>query len=411
MFKKNISGRIMLCIASFSFVIKLILIFMYGNQLTLSSDDLNYVKSAVVLMKTGVFTFHNYNEPTVFIMPLYPFFLAAVFKIFGYGLYGLQVVRLIQAIFSCLTIVLVYLIGKFYFNEKIAIIAAAMMAFYIPNIVTIGYMLTETLFTTLLCLLIYLSLKYLQNPSYLRFAVLGVIWTLATLCRPTIALYPILLLFYILIFLRMKLLKTIQYGCIMLGIFIIIMSPWWLRNYREYGELIPLAASSGNPMLQGTYVDYKQTPENIVYYSLGKNAFETNKSETETAIARIKNEFRKDFWGYLGWYTLGKTYYLWHTVFYWKAFFGIGIEIVQVSHYFILLGFCGIFVLSFKNILRYVLPISVLVYFNIVHCVYMAFDRYAFPLLPLLAVFSAYFIYRVYCICKSGVLWAIRNAY
>ena len=68
----------------------------------------------------------------------------------------------------------------------------------------------------------------------------------------------------------MKVVEMVKLGSIMFIMFGVIMSPWWIRNYLEYGEFIPLAASSGNPFLQGTYINYEQTPENVVYYKLGK---------------------------------------------------------------------------------------------------------------------------------------------
>ncbi|MFZ5986426.1 MAG: glycosyltransferase family 39 protein [Bacillota bacterium] len=380
-----------------SFLIKLILIFKYQNNLTLSSDDLNYIKSAVVLIKRGIYIFHNLNEPTVFVTPLYPFFLAAIFKVFGFGLFGLQMVRIIQAVISSITIIIIFLLAREFFNTKIALISSFLASFYIPNIVTVGYMLTETIFTMLLCLLIYLSIIFGKKPGVVRLLILALVWTAATLCRPTIALYPVMLFIYLFFYRKMKLLDMVKYGTVMFIVFMIIMSPWWIRNYLEYGEFIPLAASSGNPMLQGTYIDYKQTPENIVYYSLGKNAFETNKTEVAVSKMRIKQGFIEDFWGYLKWYTLGKTYLFWFTAFYWKQFFNISSVYVIWFHYVIIISaFLGITVLLFKKISKYILLISVILYFNVVHCVYMAFDRYAFPLISLLSVFSAYFIYLIY---------------
>ena len=97
MHKKIMIQTALYIIISVSFIIKFIIIYRCGNTLTLSSDGFNYIKSAIVLIKEGVFTFHNFNEPTVFVTPLYPFFLAGIFKMFGYGLFGMQVVRIIQA--------------------------------------------------------------------------------------------------------------------------------------------------------------------------------------------------------------------------------------------------------------------------------------------------------------------------
>lgn len=48
---KNKVHLILGVIILISFIIELVLILKYQNRLTLSSDDLNYVKSAVVLIK------------------------------------------------------------------------------------------------------------------------------------------------------------------------------------------------------------------------------------------------------------------------------------------------------------------------------------------------------------------------
>ncbi|HHW47690.1 MAG TPA: glycosyltransferase family 39 protein [Clostridiaceae bacterium] len=374
-----------------SFAIKLILIFKYGDQLTLSSDDLNYLKSAVYLLKKNMFVFHNYNEPTVFVMPLYPLFLSIVMKIFGYGTAGIQAIRVLQAVISCVTILMVFLIAKRLFDKKIALFSAFLVSFYFPNIVTAGYLLTETLFTALLYILLYYSLKFSDEPSYGNFAILGVLWAAAVLCRPTVAPYPVLLFLYLLMHKRMKMGKLMKLGAAMSISFIIIMSPWWVRNFMEYGEFIPLTAASGNPMLQGTYVNYVQTPENVVYYKLGENAFETNKIEVEIAKKRIREEFKKDFSGYLKWFTIGKTKFFWQSPFYWREFLNIDRSIVELTHFFLLTGFAGIMLSAFKDFTKYMLPISLIVFFNIIHCIYMAFDRYAFPLMPLMSIFCGYF--------------------
>jgi 4-amino-4-deoxy-L-arabinose transferase-like glycosyltransferase len=383
--KKKTIYAILAAVLLASLTIKLIFIFTYGNKLTLDSDDLNYIKSAVYLLKRGVFAFFNYDEPTVFVMPLYPLFLAGVFKVFGFGYEGMQAFRIIQAFAGTLTTLLVFLIGKRLFSAGTGLLAAALNAFYLPDIATCGYALTETIFTTLLCLIVLLSLSFSPTPSTGRFALLGAFWALCTLLRPTIAMYPLLLFTYLFLIHRCPLRKILKTGIAMAATFAIIMSPWWIRNFMEYGSFIPLTASSGNPMLQGTYVDYRQTHENIVYYKPGK-------TEVETAVKRMREGFRKDFWGYLRWFTIGKTYYFWFTVFYWKEYFGIAKEYVTVFHYILLLGFPGMAVLAAGDIKKYLLPVLIIFYFNAVHCVYMAFDRYAFPVLPLLCVFSAFFI-------------------
>jgi len=394
-----------------SFILKVLLIAKYRNLLTLSSDDLNYVKSAVMIIARGIFTYYDLTEPTVFVMPLYPYFLAGFFKVLGWGLVGLQAVRIIQAVLSCITIVLVYFSAKKLLSEPAALISAFLVSFYVPDIVTAGYFLTETLFTTLLALLIFLSLESASKPSRAKFLILGSVWAAATYCRPTIALYPVIFAPYLFFHHRMKVRKIMSYGLLMSISFFLLMSPWWVRNYLEYGKFIPLTASSGNPMLQGTYIDYRQTPENTVVYGTGKTELETDMTEVRIAKERILSGFKKDFWGYLRWYTIGKTFSLWKGPFYWKQFFGISYQSVLIFHFLILiLGFSGIMALAFEDVFKYMLPVSVLLYFNVVHCLYMSFDRYAFPLMPLLSIFSAYTLQKAAICIKSFSMAMLKRS-
>ena len=182
-----------------SFIVKLYLILTEGNNLTLFSDDLNYIKSATALVKKNIFVFWEYNEPTVFIAPVYPLFLAGIFKIFGYGFAGMQAGRIAQGVLSSITIILVFYIALLVSNKGAAFISALLVAFYFPNIVTVGFFLTETLFTTLLILLLYLSIKYSHTLKTWEFMVLGLVWVVSTLCRPTIGLYPLIYFIYLFI--------------------------------------------------------------------------------------------------------------------------------------------------------------------------------------------------------------------
>ncbi len=392
-----------------SFLIKLFFILKYNNSINLASDDLNYIKSAAVLIKNDVLTYNSTTEPSVFVMPLYPYFVAGIFKIFGTGLTGLQAIRIIQALISCTIILTAYLTAKHLFNSKIAIITAFIVAFYPPNIITTGYILTETLFTAVLMLLIYLSLKFSASPRYINFILLSIIWTAATLIRPTIGLYPLLLFLYMLIHHKHKFFKLFKLGIVMLLPFILIMTPWWVRNYNEFGKFIPLTASTGNPTLQGTYIFYQQKPGETDYYEPGKNALETNEIEMNLAKQRIKEGFKNNFLGYLIWYTIGKTAFLWGSPFYWQVYLGIPKIFVVIVHSLLLFGIIFIFTLFRKNFSRYMLPASTLLYFNIVHCMSMAFDRYAFPLMPIVSIFAAYFWYSVCCAFRDRLLQRPKN--
>ena len=119
-----------LILLSVSALIRFYTVFKYGSSLTLASDDLNYIKSAAVLLEEGRLVFHQYNEPTVFIMPGYPFFLAGIFALFGTGLEGMQAVRLIQVILQVFSLYFIYRIAAYTFNRTAGIISLLLLTFY-----------------------------------------------------------------------------------------------------------------------------------------------------------------------------------------------------------------------------------------------------------------------------------------
>ncbi len=378
---------------SVSALIRFYTVFKYGSSLTLASDDLNYIKSAAVLLEEGRLVFHQYNEPTVFIMPGYPFFLGGIFALFGTGLEGMQAVRLIQVILQVFSLYFIYRIAAYTFNMTAGIISLLLLAFYMPSITAPGFLLTESVFTFFLVLIVYVSLLYIDKPGLKKLMAIGFLTAAATLIRPTMLLYPFLFILYVIFRKGFDIKRIIKAAAVIFSVVIVFMVPWWVRNFNEYNRFIPLSAAGGNPMLQGTYINYEQTKDNTVYYKLGETALETNDIEMAVAFERIKKGFGDNAYNYIKWYTLDKTKFFWGTVFYWKEFLGVKTGIVIIHHYFLLLlGFLGFIVQLVTKNPRYMLPLIIMVYFNIIHCIYMAFDRYAYPMIPFLAISAAYLI-------------------
>ncbi|EPR14445.1 glycosyltransferase family 39 protein [Ruminiclostridium papyrosolvens] len=370
-------------------IIKLILVFKSPEKLSVHSDDINYYISAVYFLKKGVLTYRTFNEATVFIMPLYPLFLSGVLKIFGIGFWGLQAIRIIQTGLSALSILFVYLTAKKLFNKKAGLISAGIFSFYPPNLITPGYILTECLFTFLLLVLIYFSFKFADNLSISKVVILSLIWIIAVFCRPTVLFYPCFYLLYIFINKYYRLSQCIKFGITMALIFILSALPWWVRNYNEYQTFIPLTASSGNPLLQGTYINYLQTPDNTTNYEVGKTALETDNIERNVAYKRIREGFRNHFLKYLCWYTAGKTFYFWALPFYWTDVMGISYWLAVIYHIFIVITasyavFKGV---KERLFMKSSLIVFIALYFNFVHCVYMSFDRYAYPIIGVICIY------------------------
>jgi 4-amino-4-deoxy-L-arabinose transferase-like glycosyltransferase len=377
------------------FTAGLSVILIYNSSLNLKSDDQRYLQSAKILINEGILTYHEKNVPTVFITPIYPMFLGAVFKIFGQGLQGEQAARIIQLMLSIYSSVLVYKLSDAIFNnKKIALLGFAFSAVYIPNIVVPGFFLTETLFSFLLLLLLYYWIRNYDKLTHLKSAVFGVLCGITILCRPTSAMVPIII--YIFSIIKYRNYKMIKNVIISAAVLIIVLSSWWIRNYIVFKKFIPLTLSSGNPLLLGTKqngLNLTKDPYEYIPYKSSKSVIDTDEIEKQAALKRIQYGFKNDFLNYLKAYTIGKTAALWGLPYYNKEVFGIKKADFRIVHAYYLLGFIGLIYASFKKQSESILILSIILYFNILFCIFFSYSRYSYPLIYLLDIYLGYFVY------------------
>ena len=182
-----------------------------------------------------------------------------------------------------------------------------------------------------------------------------------------------------------------KYTLMTAAVFSVIMAPWWVRNYLAFDRFIPMALASGNPFLQGTYIDYDQT-RNFMGYPSNPDAIAMDRIEMETGRLRLKTYFRQSPWEYIRWYTLGKTKHLWRFPYYWKEVFGIPFNTVARLHTILLkLALLGALAAFAGGRRREIAPLFLtLAYFTVIHLPYFTFARYAYPVMPIVILFSAY---------------------
>jgi 4-amino-4-deoxy-L-arabinose transferase-like glycosyltransferase len=382
-------------------------IFIYGNYFLLgdiekmdNNDDVKYVRSAVTLLDKGILTYKDVDKPTVFIMPGITFTLAPFIKIFGiFG--GMTAFRIFQALLQALSLILLFLISRKIFNSNVGIAACIIDVLYIPEIYNSGVILTEVVFKFFLLLLTYITVYALQTKSVKYYAAGGLVLGLSCLYRPTIAMYPVVIL-VMWIIMRYKLKDMLKLGLITASVFVIVMSPWWVRNYVAFGKFIPLSQSSGNPFLQGTYYKYDQKGEYTPpVRELTGDEMEDDKTQTETGLYRLKLKFKEEPLKYIYWYSLGKIYYLWIYPYYMKGILWVSMLNARIVHYFIIVsGVLGwIIGIRRKDIVSLLLPLTVL-YFTLVHLPYFTYSRYIYPAIPLMIIFSGYAAVCLYNIIK-----------
>lgn len=395
--EKNIKVALILIEVIFA-LIALLYILKFGDSTLLGSmesfdnDDVKYIRSAWNLVENKILSYENITEPTVYIMPGLTFILSGFVALLG-KFNAIVAFRIFQIFIQCGSLYIIFLIGRKLFNSRIGIIACLINSLYVVEFYVTSLILMETIFKFLLLLLVYLSMYAIERKNTRLYIIAGIVWGTACLFRPTIAAFPGVILLAWIMKKEYKLKDMFKYASIVLVIFCLIMTPWWIRNYKQFNTFIPFTASSGNPFLQGTFVNYDQSGGFGVPYEKGENYIESNKNEIKAGIERLKIYGREEPIKYIYWYTLGKTFYFWKSPFYWNGVIGFILALIQ--HYFILISaIVGIVMCKKKSTWNFdiLIILGTVILFNLVYLPYFTFERYSYPLISLLTIFSGYII-------------------
>ncbi|KFN04552.1 4-amino-4-deoxy-L-arabinose transferase [Bacillus clarus] len=383
------------------FLLRFITLQTHGIDLSIASDDVGYQKSAKILLETGMLTYHDPAKPTIHIMPGFPALLAAVFYFFGSGSSGLFVAKLIIIIFGIASIYMTYKIGTYLLNPAAGLIAALLLAIYPPEIVIENVTLTEGPFLFFSLGLLYWSLKLADTHSTKDFLIVLAFYFLALYFRVQIALYPVLLFAY-LVMKRYPFHIMVKQALISIGIALIVLGPWWARNYMQFNKFIPLTAGAGNPLLLGTYQgegypegkDMGELEVELHAKYPDLEAHEFMELEEKIAIDKMKEWWKTDKESMIRSYLILKPEILWK-----KPYYSIehNIEVFDVSakdmneiYDFIKQIFFICTVLSFVFLLSRWRETTflwlILLFQTYLTCLYVAYERYALPLIPFLFI-------------------------
>jgi 4-amino-4-deoxy-L-arabinose transferase-like glycosyltransferase len=172
--------------------------------------------------------------------PLYPLFVAVVWKLFPFSI---VTVKLAQALLHGATCFLVYRIVFEVLKKRVPAFLGALICAINPLLLahTVDFY-TVPLHTFMLALGLYFVVRQLKNDErlFLNAGLAGIAFGLAALCRPS-ALGIILLVIPVVVLLKFKDVRRRRWilacGLLVVGMFTAI-SPWTIYNYRSTGEFI-----------------------------------------------------------------------------------------------------------------------------------------------------------------------------
>jgi 4-amino-4-deoxy-L-arabinose transferase-like glycosyltransferase len=365
----------------------------------------------------------NDPQPDALRTPGYPVFLVPFVK-YPPTESMLWRIELAQALLDSITVLLALSIFRKIMAEGWALGAGFLTAISPHLISSTTYLLTETLFTFLMVLALWLAVKMIQNNSRTLGFVTGLVIAAAALTRPTLQ--------FFIVPLAGMLLLTRGRGNIarliipLLAGFVLAFTPWVVRNLNIIGSTSDPTLMI-NSLYHGMYPDfrYKDNPESTGFPYRFDPRSEEISSSRESVLNEILRRFKEEPARHLRWYLLGKP----ASLFSWNILAGMGdifIYPVSKSPYFsqpvyilshkymellhwplvLLAVFVSIAVwlpgsgkrLSGTALFTVRMLSLVMLYFIALHIVAAPFPRYGIPLRPVIYGLALF-------MCSQVVLW------
>ncbi|MCP4649489.1 MAG: tetratricopeptide repeat protein [PVC group bacterium] len=171
--------------------------------------------------------------------PLYVYFLAFLFKMFGSGYFAARIVQMLLGALNC---VLVYFLGKKVFNRYVGAIAAFICSAYGVLIYFDAEFLYVGLGIFVNLLLLLFVLHTVESPRFWKWICCGMLFGMGLQTNALIILFLPFLLIWIYLYSNKKAVTAVL--LVVLGAVVFVL-PFALRNYLEGGDVMLISSAAG----------------------------------------------------------------------------------------------------------------------------------------------------------------------
>ncbi len=191
-----------------------------------------------------ILTKNFWGDEIFFRAPLYPYFLALIYWIFGIKIF---VAKFVQAIGGALTCVLIYQLGNAAFSERVGRLASLFATFYGTLILYESELLIEWLPIIFNLWMLLEIVRQRENHSHSRWAVIGILGGLSAIARPNVLLVFPLLFVWLWWDTRRELgwLRSLKRPAALLFGVVLCLLPVTVRNYFVGHDLILVSVQGG----------------------------------------------------------------------------------------------------------------------------------------------------------------------
>jgi len=344
--------------------------------------------------------FFGPTGPTAWMPPVYPLLTAGVFKLFGvYTKASALVLLSLGSLFSVLTCLPVYALARGSFGERSAMWAGWTWAFFPYAVYFSADFIWPTVLTTLLLtvLLVWACRMKDTGGPWPHFW-FGLVAGVTALNDPIVVsvLLPVAAWMY---FRRRHGGRPWKIpGMVMALGFVLVVSPWFVRNYRTFHAFVPFRSIFGLELHVGNHGDASHFAPVGDHPSTNETELKAYREMGEQAYMAMKKEQALEFIRtHPGWFakvTLRRIFYMWTSFWSLDAHFQeqepFDIPNVILSTILDVIALAGLY-RAFQSGSPAALPLAlVLVFFPLVYYVTHWEDYYRRPIDPVFVVLVTY---------------------
>ncbi|HOE12117.1 MAG TPA: hypothetical protein PLQ35_11070 [bacterium] len=354
-------------------------------------DQQRYLAEARNLLEHGTFAISIDQGPTAFDGPGYAVFLVPFLRLFPEVYVGPAMAG--QAVVSLLT---AWLLAQLTWRITQSILAARIAllwwCIYPFSIFYSAFLLSETLYTAVLCASVFCAYGFMQNLTSRSAIVFGIVLGLTSLVRPTVN-FCILFLFLAVLISCWDRRKEAIRGLVMAGIALaVVLIPWTARNYAVFGRILPGSTQAGRMLFLANNPDnktgYVVIPRDAVPPSPEFGETELQYNERLGALAK---EFIRENPGQFVKLCLLRLIVFWWPMPVYEKFSSFPLVLLSLLTLLPLFGAALGGVVMLKKKWKLLLPIlSVVLSTWLLHLVFGVSMRYRFPIESLLIPPAAY---------------------
>jgi len=259
---KNKETYLLFFLFLFSFLIRIPVIFIFGDT-RLDNEWGIIVNNLTDYGKFSLVNFGDFFVPSLFMPPLYAFYLY-FFKIFHFNneIY-IQVVLFSQIILSSFSVVIFYNINKFFFSNKICILGTLIFSLFPLHIYACAQISSIILQSFLMITFFYFILKTMKKNNFYNICFLSLASGLLILLRGEFIALFLLSILYLALFIKINL-KSIL---IIILLTFVVISPYLMRNIIVL-DTITITKSIGFNLWKGNNPQTDVEGKNYIYDSI-----------------------------------------------------------------------------------------------------------------------------------------------